>query len=120
MRRVVVPELLDNDLGTPKEINDSLADLRWLNHHFGGIETTADLLRRIAAKTHLNHISFLDVGGATGDVANAVRTVLKADGVELDIAVLDQSPSHLASENGHFAIAGNALRLPFADRSFDV
>ena len=66
MRRVVVPELLDNELGTPKEINDSLADLRWLNHHFGGIETTADLLRRIAAKARLSHISYLDVGGATG------------------------------------------------------
>src|SRR5437588_12094370 len=102
MKRVVVPELLDSDLGTPKEINDSVADLRWLNHHFGGIETTADLLRRIAAKARLSHISFLDVGGATGDVAGGACKVLQADGVELKVAVLDRAPSHLASQNGHF------------------
>ena len=36
MRRVVVPELLDSDAGTPREVEGSLADLRMVNRFFGG------------------------------------------------------------------------------------
>src|SRR5260370_1279375 len=48
MQRRPTPELLDTDSGTPKEISDSLSDLRWFNRWFGGIATSRELLTRVS------------------------------------------------------------------------
>jgi ubiquinone/menaquinone biosynthesis C-methylase UbiE len=120
MKRVVTPELLDTDQGTPEEVAASLADLRWLNRYFGGLSTTTKLLLHIGDVAGLKQISFLDVAGASGDVASAARDQLAARGVDLRTTVLDRSASHL--ENGHrtAAVVGDALEIPFRDGSFDV
>ena len=47
MKRIVTPELLDSDAGTPKEIADSLADLRGINRKFGGIGTTQAMIEHV-------------------------------------------------------------------------
>ena len=39
MKRVVTPELLDEDLGTPEEIRRTLLDLRGFNQNFGGFRS---------------------------------------------------------------------------------
>ncbi|HEV2717420.1 MAG TPA: methyltransferase domain-containing protein, partial [Terriglobales bacterium] len=43
---------------------------------------------------------------------------LAQDGVKVEITLLDRARSHL--RNGHRAVAGDALALPFRDGSFDV
>ena len=118
MKRVVVPELLDTDSGTPQQIADSLADLRWLNRHFGGISTTADLLRRVVEKTVTQQLTMLDVAGASGDVAENARLRLSQDDIELEVTVLDRAASHLSQ--GAPSIVGDAFSLPFREGSFDV
>lgn len=120
MKRVVAPELLDTDSGTPREVQDSLADLRWINKNFGGITTTTDLLTKVAAKTAGKELSFLDVGGATGDVAAAAKHRLQESGISLTTTVLDRSARHLSSSNGTVGVAGDAFHLPFRDAAFDV
>lgn len=125
MQRVVIPELLDTDAGTPREVEDSLADLRMINRYFGGVRTTVELVREIAARRKIKQISLLDVAGATGDLAVMTSESLSKDGIELQPVVLDRMPRHLTSPataaNGYYpAIAGDALALPFADNSFDV
>lgn len=124
MQRVVIPELLDTDAGTPHEVEDSLADLRMINRYFGGVRTTVELVREIAARRKIKQISLLDVAGATGDLAVMTSESLSKDGIQLQPVVLDRMPRHLtstAAANGHYpAIAGDALALPFADNSFDV
>jgi ubiquinone/menaquinone biosynthesis C-methylase UbiE len=120
MKRVVVPELLDTDSGTPREVQDSLADLRWINRNFGGLTTTTELLTKVAAKAAGKELSYLDVGGATGDVASAAKSRLQVRGITLTTAVLDRSASHLAVSNGAVGIAGDAFHLPFHDGAFDV
>ena len=62
MKRVVIPELLDTDAGTQREIEGSLADLRMINRNFGGVRTMMRLLRSVARKENLKTISWLDVG----------------------------------------------------------
>ena len=119
MRRVVVSEMLDDDRGTPEEIHDSLADLRMLNRYFGGVATTTSLLRIVVERASLRRMSFLDVGGASGDVAHAAAAALSREGIALEATVLDRAPTHLHG-NGTHAICGTALELPFADASFDV
>jgi len=118
MKRVVVPELLDTDSGTPQEVAGSLADLRMLNRYFGGVRTMATLIGEVAAQRKLNDVTWLDVGGGAGDVATLTGEVLGRSGVRLHPVVLDRAPSHL---NGtHLNVCGDALALPFADGSFDI
>jgi ubiquinone/menaquinone biosynthesis C-methylase UbiE len=119
MQRKVIAELLDQDLGTASAVASSLADLRRINQWFGGTRTTIQLLRRIARESGSRELSLLEVGAGAGDVPQEAKTVLSGDGLELEITLLDRMSSHLPS-NGLPAVAGDALRLPFRDDSFDV
>ncbi|MDP9269294.1 MAG: methyltransferase domain-containing protein [Acidobacteriota bacterium] len=118
MRRSVVPELLDTDAGTPSEIEASLADLRAINRRFGGSETLYSLVRGVARECCLTQLSLLDVAGASGDVPHAVQSRLRRDGVELDVTLLDRATTHLGRQFP--AVAADALKVPFADGSFDL
>lgn len=130
MKRVVTPELLDSDAGTPAEVADSLADLRAINRRFGGTSTTQAMVEHVW-KRGLTHpagqvppprgqLSLLEVGAGSGDVPLAVRDRLAGDGLSLQITLLDRSASHLTAGNHHPSVVGNALALPFASGSFDL
>jgi ubiquinone/menaquinone biosynthesis C-methylase UbiE len=121
MKRVVTQELLDEDLGTPEEIHETLLDLRGFNQHFGGYESMSALLGQVGQRCGARAISFLDVAGGTGEVAEAVSTRLRAKGLELRSAVLDRAVSHMTSRpTAPNKIAGDAIALPFANGSFEV
>lgn len=121
MKRVVTPELLDEDLGTPEEIRATLLDLRGFNQNFGGFRSITTLLKNAAAKKRLQSLSFLDVAGGTGDVADHARSALRNQGLVVRATVLDRAVSHMrAMSPGLERVAGDALRLPFASGSFDI
>jgi ubiquinone/menaquinone biosynthesis C-methylase UbiE len=117
MRRTVIPELLDSDAGTSAEIAGSLADLRFFNRYFGGSATMTEMLRKVAARAGKKQLTFLDVAGASGDVALAAQRELAKSGVGLQPILLDRAASHLA--NGFAGVAGDAFQLPFPDSSID-
>jgi len=119
MQRRVVPELLDNDLGSPSEVAASLRDLRRINDWFGGTRTTAKALTRVANAQNRRELSFLEVGAGNGYTPMAARERLARRGIDVDLMLLDQAPSHLP-RNGVRALAADALRLPFRDGAFDV
>lgn len=135
MKRTVIPELLDEDAGTPQEIEDSLADLRTINRYFGGVHTMKELLLKVARARQINRLSWLDVGGARGDLATLTGQSLSQQGIELRPVMLDRVPSHMttpasarsngtagpSTKNGHYPlVGGDALALPFRENSFDV
>lgn len=130
MKRVVTPELLDSDAGTPAEVANSLADLRGINRRFGGISTTQAMIEYVwrralprpagQAKPSHRQLSLLEAGAGSGDVPLAVRDRLAADGLSLQVTLLDRSASHLTMGNHHQSVVGNALALPFAGDSFDL
>src|SRR5579859_4106454 len=118
MRRVVVPELLDTDAGTPREVADSIADLRMFNRVFGGIRVMARLLERVSARCELKEISWLDVAGSDGFVALKTGKALENSGIKASPLVVDRAATHL--NGGVPGVCGDALALPFADNSFDA
>lgn len=118
MKRVVVPELLDTDAGTPREVATSLQDLRMFNRWFGGIRTMSSLLRRVAQQRGLKELSWVDVAGSEGYVATLAQRSLAQSGIALRPVILDRAPSHLGRL--HPGVCGDALALPFRDNSFDA
>jgi ubiquinone/menaquinone biosynthesis C-methylase UbiE len=121
MKRVVTPELLDEDLGTPEEIRNTLLDLRGFNQNFGGFHSINSLLKKVALRNQLQSLSFLDVAGGTGDVADSARLALRREGVHVKATVLDRAVSHMIRKDaGLERVAGDALGLPFTSTSFDV
>lgn len=118
MDRVVVPELLDTDAGTPREVADSIQDLRMFNRWFGGVHTVTSSLRRIALQRNLKNISWIDVAGSEGFIAAEAEQALAKSGIGLQTIILDRAPTHLG--NTYPAVCGDALALPFADNSVDV
>src|ERR1700733_10874546 len=119
MRRVVIPELLDTDSGPPAEIATALSDLRNINQWFGGVDTTQSMVAEVAQKTGTNSLSLLEVAAGAGFVPLSASARLRESGLDLQVTLLDRAASHL-NKNGHPAVAGDALALPFANKSFDV
>jgi len=122
MKRVVIPELLDADSGTPAEIAAALSDLRHINQWFGGITATQSMITRVATNIGARSLSLLEVAAGAGYVPKAASKGVLKIGVRLQVTLLDRAPSHLknSSGNGTSAVAGDALALPFADGSFDL
>src|SRR5271157_1368670 len=118
MKRTVTEELLDDDLGTADEIASSLSDLRRINRWFGGMRTTTGLLRRVARQSGCRQLSVLEVGAGGGDVPLAAQRALSREGIEVQITLLDRNWSHLPCDRTA-SIAGDAMRLPLCDASFD-
>jgi ubiquinone/menaquinone biosynthesis C-methylase UbiE len=122
MKRVAIPELLDTDSGTPAEIADSLSDLCRINRWFGGNATTQSLIRHVARKIDAQALSLVEVAAGAGVVPEQARACLQRSGIRLDVTLLDRAASHLgnSSSDQTWAVAGDALALPFRDASFDL
>ena len=118
MKRVPSRELLDDDAGTPDEVARSLADLRFLNHYFGGVATTKRMVEIVAQRSGKSDLSSLEVAAGTGDLPESVRASLQPCGINLRSMLLDRRASHMAT--AEVKVVGDALSLPFRDASFDL
>jgi ubiquinone/menaquinone biosynthesis C-methylase UbiE len=119
MRRVVEPELLDSDAGTPKEIAQSLGDLRAINRRFGGIRTLRTLVERVAEASGARQLTLLDIGAGSGDVPLGAAARVAARGTAVSVTLCDRAATHLP-RGGARCVVGDALVLPFRDASYDL
>ena len=121
MQRVVTPELLDSDAGSPAEVAASLLDLRDLNRFLGGISLTATLFERVAQARQLSALSVLDVAGGEGYLLARVIRHLARKQISVTGTILDRAHTHMQpTAYSLTAVRGDALALPFQDESFDV
>lgn len=117
-------EYLDDPACDPALRARSLADVARANRLLGGTRAAVgELPEALRALTHRNGRStLLDVGTGLGDVAAGMRDAAGRAGVPVAAIGLDSAPSLVAAARPRLdlAVCGDALALPFADRSVDV
>ncbi len=129
MKRILTPERLDGRRPDPLLLRQSLADLAWMNRYLGVAGgMTQQLGRMVGGKVH--RLRILDVGAGGGDILVALARWCRRRAIEFQGVAVDRGreTSRLArattGETGEShrirVVCGDALRLPFADRSYDV
>ncbi|HEV7838399.1 MAG TPA: methyltransferase domain-containing protein [Gemmatimonadaceae bacterium] len=114
-------EILDLPDVDPHVVTRSLADVARANALFGGISSAMEEIKE-ALRELPPHATLLDVGTGLGDIPCRARSFAAEKGVELTTVGLD-SALELARASRHAvsaAVCGDALHLPFADRSIDI
>jgi SAM-dependent methyltransferase len=114
-------EILDLPDVDPNIVTRSLADVARCNALFGGVSSALDEIRN-TFRDLPRCATLLDVGTGLGDIPCRARKLAGDEGVELTTIGLDSAPelARASRESLSFAVCGDALRLPFADRSVDV
>jgi len=124
LRRITCSELLDEERGTPREIQDSLDDLWRINRWLGGVSSTLKLLEGFLARAGVHPVRILDVGAGDSRLAARLQVELRKRGVQAEFTALDRYLTHL--QNGHQSVAlpqsvvADVWALPFAEGSFNV
>lgn len=114
-------EFLDLPDVDPAVVTRSLADVVRANALFGGLSSAIDEVKN-ALKEVPPKATLLDVGTGLADIPRRAREVARQTGIELTTVGLDMA-LELACANRSaltFSVCGDALRLPFADQSFDI
>ena len=114
-------EILDAPDVDPKIVTRSLADVSKANSLFGGTSSAVEELRG-CLKDLPGNATLLDVGTGLGDIpararAEAARQHVVLTTIGLDSAQVLASACRKALE---WSVCGDALHLPFADKSIDV
>ncbi len=114
-------EILDEEGLDPALVIRSMQDVERANWFFGGSSAAVAELVPAFAKSN-GTLSILDVGTGTGDIPARARKRAGKAGVSVLTVGLDSAEELAgASRARHDAVVcGDALLLPFPDRSFDV
>ena len=114
-------EILDNPAVDPELMRRSMRDVERANILFGGRRAALAELT-LALKQVSANATMLDVGTGRGDIPTAAVTMARAMGVNLRTIGLDVSlPLVAGVQNGnHHVVRGDALSLPFEDKSVDI
>jgi 2-polyprenyl-3-methyl-5-hydroxy-6-metoxy-1,4-benzoquinol methylase len=114
-------EILDTPDVDPEIVKRSLADVVRSNALFGGMSSAIDEVEE-ALREVPPHATLLDVGTGLGDIPSRAREVARRREIELTTVGLDSALALAQSNRAALtcSVCGDALRLPFADRSFDI
>ncbi|HUQ46997.1 MAG TPA: methyltransferase domain-containing protein [Gemmatimonadaceae bacterium] len=121
MPRLRGVELLDDPAVSGELMIRSMSDVARANALFGGRRAAIEELR-LVLPTIGTKASMLDVGTGRGDIPAAARIVAKDIGVDLWTVGLDLSLPLVKENRGSNDVValGDAIRLPFSDKSIDV
>jgi SAM-dependent methyltransferase len=117
-RGVEILDLPDTD---PEVVTRSLRDVARANALFGGLSSAIDELKDALADLP-RCATLLDVGTGLGDIPCRAKKLAQQHKVEMTTVGLDSvfELARASTQAVSFAVCGNALSLPFADRSVDV
>ena len=121
--RVDEPELMDEAGLPPAEVEDAYRILRRVNRHLGNLQTIRREFRRFLRDDVAGRpaITTLDLGSGSGDIPLALSSLVP-HGQAARMIAIDRDPTAVlaASRQGLPVVRGDALRLPFEDRSVDL
>lgn len=114
-------EILDEDNLDPQLVVRSMNDVARANRFFGGISAALAELDAALEKSS-GTLTILDVGTGVGDISARARKKARRAGVSVMTFGLDAAEELAAASRGRHdaVVCGNALQLPFPDKSFDV
>ena len=121
--RVDQPELMDMPGLPPAEVEDAYRILRRVNRQLGNLRTIRRECRRFLDEDHPAGlaVSVLDLGSGSGDIPLALGRLIEREQPALVVALdRDATAAHAARRQGPGVVLGDALRLPFADRTVDL
>jgi ubiquinone/menaquinone biosynthesis C-methylase UbiE len=116
-------ERMDEPGIEPRELARALDDLRGVNRWLGGTRAAIRGVRELTGGPL--PASLLDVGTGSGDIPLRIAAEARREGTELRAVGLDRHAltAATAAEEGEglmHVVRGDALRLPFADASFEA
>lgn len=124
--RATKPERIDTGDYTSEEYERFLREIRFINQRLGDRNALENTLLADIKKRGLKEFSVLDVGAGTGELLSVTADFAKKserrahltgldlnDRAVLEIAAASRTYPEIA------AVRGDALRLPFADGTFD-
>ncbi|MEO5580779.1 MAG: methyltransferase domain-containing protein [Gemmatimonadaceae bacterium] len=114
-------ELLDDPHIDPAIITRSMCDVSRSNRLFGGTRAAIDELRP-AMSSLCSHATLLDVGTGCGDIPMRARHTAAKAGVSLWTIGVDIAEPLLSThrDRNSVVLRGDAMKLPFRDRSVDI
>jgi SAM-dependent methyltransferase len=126
-RRRDAHEFLDAPIQEPQELWQLLLEIRRANILYGGVRLVLHHLAEFIPQIPRRPVTLLDVATAGADIPRAVAQWARREGLEIRITAIDLSGEILALARTGLAsypeitlARADALRLPFADRSFDI
>jgi SAM-dependent methyltransferase len=126
-RRFLVPpredrlELLELGVGTPEDVAINLKDMSRINRWLGGNTALTRHLYPLLRRRRVSQQSttLVDLGGGSGAMARMITRWGSQQQIELRAIPLDLEMRHLCAASSQNGLQGDALTLPFADRSVD-
>ena len=121
-------ELEHLDIGdyTPEEYEGCITELQVVNRWLGDVRALRESLFEQVKQDRLSQFSLLDVGAGSGELlratakwSNEQQRSSKLFGVELNRRSAEAIKEQSVDFKSIFGLQGDALRLPFADRTFD-
>jgi ubiquinone/menaquinone biosynthesis C-methylase UbiE len=108
----------------PSEVIAAYRVLERVNRQLGHLQSLKRELRRSLAEDRFDQhsMTLLDVGSGSGDLPWELRKLLSGRAIRGQVLVLDRDLTavQLASSRSLLAVQGDALHLPFPDRSLDL
>jgi SAM-dependent methyltransferase len=124
--RTAGAELMDQPAQDRAELARSLDDLRGVNRWLGGTRVILHHLADLVARHPRDAYRILDVATGSGDIPREIARWARGEDVPVQIVATDNHATTLAFAREHTAAEpdvrveeADALRLPYADGSFD-
>lgn len=119
-------ERIDTGDYTPEEYDRFLQDIRLVNRFAGDSRALKNTLLREIEREDLRAFSVLDIGAGSGELLRVIAKFARRQKRKANLSGLElnaRSAEAILEESKDFAeissIRGDALRLPFAENSFD-
>lgn len=119
-------EFIDTGEYTPAEYEGCLIELRRINRWLGDETALKNSLLREIERENLKEFSVLDVGAGSGELLRVIANFARKQQRDAKLYGLDFnqiSARKISEESKHydeiFAVRGDALNLPFGDKTFD-